>query len=157
MYWLFLSHINMKLLHRYSYISLVLWGQHLQDNTIIETTFLRLLSRRQLKYCYTLQLTPGKRVYTRLHGFGGLNDRDGRDKIYKPYRSKKKDFYWSSEESSGNINDQECEQWLLKITYLYPFYFMSVRERNHVEYQLYLNFRIEYNFSFSVLILYIFI
>lgn len=44
-------------------------------------------------------------MYTRLHGFGGLNDRDGRDKIYKPYRSKKKDFYRSSEESLGNIND----------------------------------------------------
>lgn len=41
--------------------------------------------------------------------------------------------------------------------YLHPFYFISVRERIHVEYQLYHNFRIEYNFSFSVLILYIFL
>lgn len=49
----------------------------------------------------------GKRVYTRLHGFGGLNDRDGRDKIYELYRSKEKDFYRSSEESKGNINDHK--------------------------------------------------
>lgn len=49
----------------------------------------------------------GKRVYTRLHGFGGLNDRDGRDKIYQLYRSKEKDFYRSSEESKGNINDHK--------------------------------------------------
>lgn len=90
--------------------TLVLWSQHLLENTIIETTSLRLLTRQQLKYCYTLQFMHGKRVYTRLHGFGGLNDRDGRDKIYQLYRSKEKDFYRSSEESKGNINDHKWEQ-----------------------------------------------
>lgn len=66
-----------------------------------------------------------------------------------------KDFYRSSEESLGNIND--VRSMIAKDNIFIFIYFMSVTERIRVEYHIHLNFRIGYNFSFSALILYIFL